>query len=294
MRVGLIGVGAMGSGFARNLLDAGYDVVGCDRQPQRLDALVARGGTAAATPAEASRGATWVVTSLPGPDDVRAVVLGPGGIVEGAAPGTTIVDTSTSLPEHSRRLAAALDERDLGFVDASISGTGATVMTKDIVMLVGGSDTEVARCDELFRAICRRYHHLGPTGSGALAKLVVNVAVVGNRLALAEALTFGISAGMDAGAVLEVLKDGSSYSRAMDLKGEKMIRRDYEPESTLGASVKGASTLLDHGREIGAPMFLTGLYAQIAQVAVRLGYESADPASVIEALRHMGREDQGA
>jgi 3-hydroxyisobutyrate dehydrogenase-like beta-hydroxyacid dehydrogenase len=120
-----------------------------------------------------------------------------------------------------------------------------------------------------------------------LGKLVINVAVVGNRLALAEALTFGTTAGMDPEAVLAILKDGSSYSRAMDLKGEKMVQREYTPESTLAASLHGSELLLAEGRRVGAPMFLVSLYGQIAQIGVGMGYGPADPASVIEALRNL-------
>lgn len=290
-RVGVVGIGAMGRGYARNLLAAGFDVVGYDRDPQRTQAFASAGGRAAGSAAEAAEGATWVVTALPKHDDVREATLGDGGIAEGADPGLLLVDTSTSLPAQSKGLAAEAAARGIRFVDASVSGTGTTVLTKDVVVLAGGAADDFAACRELFEAICRRAYHLGPSGAGAMAKLMVNVAVVGNRLALAEALTFASAAGMDPEAALAVLKDGSSYSRAMDLKGEKMIRRDYEPESTLDASLHGSTLLLEQGREVGAPMFLTSLYAQVAQLGVALGHGAKDPASLIEALLHMTGAD---
>lgn len=285
--VGIVGIGAMGRGFAKNLLEAGFRVQGFDLDPVRLAELEERGGHVVQNPAEAAHGASWVLTSLPDHETVREVLFGVGGIVDGAEPGTIVVDTSTSLPQQSQALAGALDEHGIRFVDASVSGTGATVLHKDVVVLAGGDAGDVAACRTLFDGFCRQAYHLGPVGSGALGKLVINVAVVGNRLALAEALTFGTQAGVDPEVMLQILKDGPSYSRAMDLKGEKMIRGDYRPESTLFASWHGCELLLEQGRGVGAPMFLTSLYAQVAQIAVGLGYGDADPAALIEALRHV-------
>jgi 3-hydroxyisobutyrate dehydrogenase-like beta-hydroxyacid dehydrogenase len=282
--VGLVGVGAMGRGFGKNLLAAGYAVRGFDLDPRRLDELAAWGGVGVGSPSEAAAGAGWVITSLPTHEAVLDVALGARGIVEGAAEGMILIDTSTSLPEQSRSLGAELAARGIRFVDASVSGTGATVMSRDVVVLAGGDPDTVSACRSLFEGFSRQAYHLGPVGSGALAKLVINVAVVGNRLALAEALTFGIAAGMDPDAVLAILKDGPSYSRAMDLKGEKMIRGDYRPDSTLAASLHGCHLLLQQAQRAGAPLFLASLYTQIAQLGVNLGYADQDPASVIEPL----------
>lgn len=287
MRVGIVGIGAMGRGFATNLLGAGFIVQGYDRDSHRLNEFERAGGQPKASPAAATRDADWVLTSLPKHEVVRDAVFGPAGIVEGAKAGLILIDTSTSLPEQAKALGADLAKHNVRFLDASVSGTGATVMSKDVVLLVGGDRADFDACAALFGGFSRRAHHLGPVGSGALGKLVVNVAVVGNRLALAEALTLGMAAGMDPATVLDILKDGSSYSRAMDLKGEKMIRKDYQPESTLGASLHGCSLLLEQARCVGAPMFLTSLYSQIAQVGVNQGYGEADPASVIEVLLKM-------
>jgi 3-hydroxyisobutyrate dehydrogenase-like beta-hydroxyacid dehydrogenase len=282
--VGLVGVGALGSGFAWNLIRAGLIVRGFDLDPQRLDRLVAWGGQATGSPAQAAAGARWVVTSLPEPADVRSVTLGPDGTLAGAAPGAVLVDTTTSSPDASRVLAEEVGECGHGFVDASVSGTGAGAMSGDIVLLVGGAAADADACRPLFDAIARRAYHLGPVGAGALAKLAVNVAVVGNRLALAEALSFGRAAGMDPGTLLSVLKDGPAYSRAMEMRGQKMVSRDYQPDSTLAASLRSAGVLLQEGQKVGAPLFLASLYLQIAQVAATRGFADSDAAAVIEGL----------
>lgn len=289
--VALIGLGAMGRGYARHLLDAGFTVQGCDIDPTRLAEFVAWGGVATDSPADAAKGARWVLTSLPKHEHVVEVLFGPRGVRLGSHPGQLVIDTSTSLPAQSRALAAGLADAGVRFLDASVSGTGATVMEKDLVVLVGGEGGDYRDALPLFETFSRRSYHLGPVGSGALGKLIINVVVVGNRLALAEGLNFGLASGMDGEVLLQILKDGSTYSRAMDLKGDKMIRGDYRPDSTLAQSLAGTTLLLAQAQELGVPLFLTALYSQVAQAGVNLGFGPADPAALIEALKALSRQD---
>lgn len=286
--VGLIGVGAMGRGFAKNLVEAGFTVRGFDLRPESLEELNRVGGEPVDSPVEAVQGARWILTSLPKAKDVREVLLGTGGVSTAANPGTIVIDTSTSLPQEAIGLAQALQGHQLNFVDASISGTGTTVLSKDITVLAGGSDQDFHAASPVFNAIAQRTYHLGPVGTGALAKLLVNVVVVGNRLALAESLALGIKAGMDPELLLQILKDGASYSRAMDLKGEKMIKGDYRPESTLSQSLAGTQLLLAEAQRVGSPLFGVAVYSQVVQAAVAQGLGELDPAALLEALLTMG------
>lgn len=286
--VGLVGIGAMGLGIAKNLCEAGFSVRGYDLEPARRDLLLQVGGHVAGSPADAARGAAWLVLSLPGHEDVVDVLYGSAGALSATAAGAVIIDTSTSLPEHSVKLGDRLSEAGVGFVDASLSGTGATIMHKDVVVLAGGSDEDYARSAPVFEGFARAAYHLGPVGSGALGKLLVNVVVVGNRLALAESLALGMRAGMDPQALLSILKDGPAYSRAMDLKGAKMIDGDFTPESTLEQSLHGCELLLAEGRRVGSPLFGVATYSQVAQAAVGMGLGRLDPAALIEALLVMG------
>ena len=289
--VAVIGLGAMGRGFARHLLDAGFTVRGCDLDPARLAQFVAWGGVASESPADAATGAGTVLTSLPKHEHVVDVLFGPDGVQQGSHPGQLVIDTSTSLPQQSRALADRLAAAHVRFLDASVSGTGATVMEKDVVVLVGGDSRDYLEATRLFEAFSRRSYHLGPVGSGALGKLIINVVVVGNRLALAEGLNFGLASGMDGATLLQILKDGPTYSRAMDLKGGKMVTGDYRPDSTLAQSLAGTTLLLAQAQELGVPLFLTALYSQVAQAGVNLGFGPADPAALIEALKALSRRD---
>lgn len=290
--VGLLGIGAMGRGIAKNLVSAGFTVRGYDPRTEALKELESFGGVTVASPTEAARGSQWVITCLPGHEQVLEALFGATGAVEGAAPDTLFIDTSTSLPQESAYLDERLVRENLRFVDASLSGTGATVLTKDVAVLAGGSQENVEACRPVFDGFARTTYHLGPAGSGALAKLLTNVVVVGNRLALAEALALGTKAGMDSAGLLQLLKDGPAYSRAMDLKGEKMIRGDYRPESTLTQSLHGTELLLAEGRRVGTPLFGVAAYSQVAQSAVAMGFGDLDPASLLEALLLMSGIDR--
>ena len=286
--VGLIGIGAMGRGFAKNLALGGFTVQGFDLRTSALDELRSFGGLPVASPAEAARGASWLVTSLPDHEHVVDALFGAEAAVSGMAPGTLVIDTSTSLPEESVWLGEQLTAEGLKFVDASVSGTGATVLEKDVVVLAGGSEEDYLASLPVFDAFARKSYHLGPVGSGALGKLLINVVVVGNRLALAESLALGIKAGVDPQALLQILKDGPAYSKAMDLKGEKMISGDYRPESTLAQSLHGTELLLAESRRVGSPLFGVAIYSQVAQAAVSMGLGDLDPAALLEALMIMG------
>lgn len=290
--VGLIGVGAMGRGIARNLVSAGFTVNGYDPSPESADALIANGGSAVGSPAQAAQGATWIITCLPDHSIVLEALFGVDGAARGAAPGTLFIDTTTSSPLESEYLSERLVGNDLRFVDASLSGTGTTVLVKDVAVLVGGPSENVEACRPVLEGFARAVYHLGPVGSGALAKLLTNVVVVGNRLALAEALALGTKAGMDASALLALLKDGPAYSRAMDLKGEKMVTGNYRPESTLAQSLHGTELLLAEAKRVGSPLFGVATYSQVAQAAVAMGFGDLDPAVLLEALLLMSGVDR--
>jgi len=286
-RVGMVGLGLMGQAFAANLLGAGFSVRGFDIDPRRMGELADRGGEPAGSPAEAARGARWVLTSLPTIEIVREAALGPGGIAEGASPGLLLADATTSRPADSERLASELAARGVRFLDAAVSGTSAMAWEKDLIVVAGGRAEDFEACRPLFAGFARAAYHMGPAGSGALAKLIINLVLLSNRLALAEGLTLGMKAGMDLGALLTVLKEGAAGSKVMDQKGEKMIRGEYSPQSRLTTSYKDSGLMLEEGERLGSPMLLTGLYHQVARIGIETGLADLDPAALVEVLREM-------
>lgn len=291
-RVGVVGMGLMGSAFTHHLLKSGLEVRGYDIDEQRGRQLHERGGAPVESPAATAHGARWVLTSLPNSDIVREVVLGPKGIAEGARPGLIIADASTSRPEDSERLGAELARRGIGFLDAAVSGTSAMAWKKDLIVIAGGTPEHFEACKPLFAGFARAAYRMGPVGAGALTKLVINLVLFGNRLALAEGLVLGMKAGMEGEALLRVLQDGACSSKTMIDKGPKMLHADFSPEGQVKTSLKDARLALEQGQRYGAPMLVATLWAQLQQAAYQHGLADQDSSSFIEVLRMLGGMDK--
>lgn len=285
--IGFIGLGLMGSALTKNLMAAGFAVRGYDINSDRMREFAACGGTPAGSPAEAARGADVVMTSLMTAEIVAEVVKGQQGALEAMCPGTILVDTSTVHPDASAALAAELATQGIPVLDAALSGTSGQAQRRDLVVLVGGERPSFERCLPIFKAIGRSVQHLGPNGAGARAKLVVNMVLGLNRLALAEGLTFGLKQGLDGRTLLEVLKDGAAYSRVMDLKGERMLEGRFEPEGKLAQHLKDVGLMLDLGQAHGVPLLLSAVHRQVLVAGVAEGRGEQDNACVIAMLREL-------
>ncbi len=285
--VGVVGMGLMGQAFTHHLLQSGFKVQGFDIDEKRGRELHERGGTPVDSPAAAARGARWVLTSLPNSDIVRDVTLGANGIAQGAAPGLIMADASTSRPEDSEKLGAELAQRGIRFLDACVSGTSAMAWKKDLIVIAGGTAEDFGACKPLFDGFARAAYHMGAVGSGAMAKLVINLVLFGNRLALAEGMVLGMKAGMESENLLRVLQDAACSSKTMIDKGPKMLHADFSPEGHVRTSLKDARLALEQGARVGAPMLVTSLWTQLQQAAYQQGQADLDSSSFIEVLRGM-------
>ncbi len=283
--IGFIGLGLMGSALTKNLMAEGFAVQGFDINPDRLREFAARGGTPADSPAGAARGADVVMTSLMTAEIVREVATGPRGALETMRPGTILIDTSTIHPGASAALAADLRARGFTMLDATLSGTSTQAQRRDLVVLVGGDRAAFDRCMSIFKAVGRSIYHLGPNGAGARTKLVVNLVLGLNRLALAEGLTLGLKQGLDGAKLLEVLKDSAAYSKVMDLKGERMLEGRFEPEGKLSQHLKDVGLMLEVGHALGVPLLLTAVHRQVLLAGVAEGRGEQDNACLIAVLR---------
>ena len=284
-KAGVVGLGRMGLAMSANLIQSGFTVRGFDAHGDQMKKLEEGGGTPASSPADAARSARFVVCSLPHSGIVREACLGESGLAGGAGKGTLVIDTTTARPEDSAEIAGALEMRGIGFLDASLSGTSKMAWSRDLVAMVGGRAEDFERAQPVLNAIARKSYHLGPGGAGARTKLIVNLVLGINRLALAEGLVLGMKAGMNLDTLLAVLKDGAAYSKAMDQKGEKMIRADYRPEARIRQHTKDVRLMLEQGRRYNAPMWLTALMKQFLQAAGSSGLSEAESSAVIEVCR---------
>ena len=286
-RIGIVGVGLMGSAFSHHLIESGFEVRGFDLDEKRMRELHERGGHPVQSPAAAAEGARWMLTSLPNSDIVREVVLGKNGIAEGARQGLILADATTARPQDSQALAAELATRGIRFLDAAVSGTSAMAWKKDLIVIAGGTAEDFEACKPLFAGFSRAAYRMGDVGAGAMTKLIINLVLFGNRLALAEGLVLGMKSGMDCESLLAVLQDGACSSKTMIDKGPKMLKGDYTPEGQVKISLKDGRLALEQGSRVGAPMLVASLWTQLQQAAYQQGLADNDSVAFIEILRLM-------
>lgn len=286
--IGFVGLGNMGGAISANLLKSGYLVVGCDLSRKKFRALEALGGRTAATPEEAAARSNVFMLSVPGDEDAEKVLLGPKGAVGGLRRGGVVVDFSTLLPSTSRRMAEELKKAGIFYLDTPISGNRAITRERGGTLMAGGDERAYRRVLPILRKVTRRQFYLGGSGKGALGKLVMNTVSELNRTALAEGLAFGMAGGIDGKVLLEFLASGSAYSKQIDHKGMRMIKRDFkDPEGSIEMCVKDAEHMLETARELGSPLPLTALRCQLYQAVVRMGHAPDDPASIFALYQYM-------
>ncbi len=280
MTIGLIGTGLLGSAMASRWLAHGMSVIGYDRDPAALASAAQQGLHPASSASEVARQATVIVLSLPH-SGISATVL--DEIESGLAAGALIIDTTTGSPQEMAAFAARLAAHDLQYVDATIGGNSTQARAGDVIALAGGNAQAFAAALPVLTPVARRVFHLGPAGAGARMKLVMNLALGLNRAVLAEALHFASAAGVDAAQALEVLKEGPAYSRAMDIKGQRMLHREYTPEARLSQHLKDVRLILEEGARQGAELPLSQAHRALLERAESLGFGAADNSAVFEA-----------
>ncbi|MEU7000028.1 NAD(P)-dependent oxidoreductase [Nonomuraea sp. NPDC046570] len=265
MRVGWIGTGLMGEPMARRLLAAGHRLAVYNRTPSRTRKLVAAGAGAAGSVAEAVAGNEVVVTMVALPADVEQVFLGPGGVLAHAAPGSVVVDCSTSSPELARRLAEQGAERDVAVLDAPVSGGPAGAEAGTLSIMAGGDAEAYARVRPLLAAVAATVVHHGPPGSGQLAKLVNQTLVAGATLAVCEAYALAHRVGLDPELVRESTRVGVAGSPLFDFLWTRLAAGDLEPGFKLDHFIKDLALVREAAGE--SPLPGVGLVTELAERA---------------------------
>jgi 3-hydroxyisobutyrate dehydrogenase-like beta-hydroxyacid dehydrogenase len=285
--IGLVGIGLVGTALAENLLAAGFDVVGYARRASSRASLERLGGRAAASLADVPRAAGRVILSLPDSDVVDEVVFGSHGLARSDTPPRLIMDTTTGEPERTEAMARTLAACGTQWVDAPISGSSQQIRQRQGVVLVGGAPAGYDACRDLLRAIAEQHYYLGPAGAGSRAKLASNLVLGLNRLVLAEGLVFAERVGLDLAAFLDMLKTTPAYSRAMDVKGAKMLRGDFAPQSKIAQHHKDLRIILEYAARAHQALPLTQLHKEILELAMDAGEGELDTSAVVQVLRRL-------
>ena len=288
-KIGLIGIGLVGTAIAERLLAGDFDVVGFDIDSARCMHLEELGGKALTSPAKVAQEVGRVVLSLPETDIVRQVVEGPAGILEAKTPPKYIIDTTTGDPEETAALAQRLAEREIHLLDSTISGSSRQVRNKEAVFMVGGNKAAFETCMDIFQTITEKVFYLGASGSGSKAKLAGNLILGLNRLALAEGLVFAGKLGLELETFLELLKVTPAYSAVMDTKGKKMLNDDFTAESRIRQHRKDVSLILKYAEMAGQELPLSRAHLDVLKKAIEAGDGELDNAAIIREIRRRNR-----
>jgi len=287
-KVGVVGVGLLGSACVQRLIGSGFEVTACDVDSAKRAAAAKLGAKPAAMVAETARTCATLVVAVFNTDQVEDVVLGEGGIAEaigGTGEPRTVICMSTCDPDHLAAVAARSEGRGVRLLEVPLSGTSRQVAQGDGVGLVGGDRAVMERAAPVLDAICPRRYYIGAVGNGSRAKLAVNLILGLNRAAMAEGLAFAARLGLDPVAFLEVAKGSAAYSQVMEVKGAMMARREFtQPQSRVDQSLKDFRLMLAQARAAGQALPFAALYAELLEDCMRQGEGEWDNAAIIEAI----------
>jgi 3-hydroxyisobutyrate dehydrogenase-like beta-hydroxyacid dehydrogenase len=286
-RIGIIGVGLLGSAVASRLLDGSFEVTGYDTHREQVKALQAKGLKAASILAEAAADADAVFTILPSLESVETTMIGTGGLIEIAPPNCTLVQMSTISPELTRRLGAVAAAKGLGFLDAPMSGTSAMVGRGDCAIFVAGDRARADACRPIFDAIAKKTVYVGDVGMASLAKLATNLLVGLNTAALAEAFVLAAKGGLAPAALLELLKDSAADSKMLEVRGPLMADHRFDPQMKIDLFLKDFKLMLEEGLRLGVPLPLTSITQQLATATAAAGRGEEDLAAIVTTLEKL-------
>lgn len=278
-RVGIVGLGLVGSALAERLLAGDWKVSGYDLQASQNAVLEELGGESLTSAIEVARSCDTILLSLPTSDIAAAVV----DEIKPHLAGTIVLDTTTGQPDAMAKMGQHLAKIGCDYLDATIAGSSSQVRSGDCVVMLGGDDAAVSRSADLLAGFSKQWFHLGSWGSGARMKLVVNLVLGLNRAVLAEGLSFAKSIGVDQRRALEVLTAGPAFSRVMETKGEKMLTGDFQPQARLAQHHKDLKLILEEAARAGVNLPLSSLHDELLARLIAEGDGDLDNSAIIKA-----------
>lgn len=283
-RITYLGLGTMGLGMVKNLLSAGHDVTVWNRSANRVDEAVAAGATSAPTIADAVKGADFVMYCLSDDTAVREVVLAEGGLASEVSSTSIVVDLSTISPEVSAEARTAFEARDIRFLDAPVFGSKGEAAEGGLWIVVGGDEDTFTKSLPVLEPISETVHHMGPGGSGVRMKLVGNLVVASQLLALGESLTLANKAGLDLSKVLDVLKVTDFRSPIFDGVGPSVLANDYSPSFALRLMQKDSKLIQSFAKSLAVPVPSVDAAAGYIDAAVEAGWAEENASALIKAV----------
>lgn len=280
-RIGFIGLGIMGRPMARNLIKAGYRLAVCDVNPAPVRELVELGAVAKASPGEVAAECSVVITMLPDSPQVKAVVLGAGGVLSAIRPGSLIIDMSSISPLAIVEVAREAEKKGVRVMDAPVSGGEPGAIAGTLSIMVGATEADFAEARDLLGCLGKSVVHTGAVGSGNTTKLANQIMVALNIAAVSEALVLATKAGVAPEVVFEAVRGGLAGSAVLNAKAPLMLDRRFEPGFKIDLHRKDLKNALETAREVGVPLPLTALVAQILDALAVEGQGQHDHGALV-------------
>jgi len=285
-KLGFIGLGIMGAPMAGHLRAAGHELFVNTRSsvPQ---ALLDAGAVACKTPAEVAQKADVIFTMVPDTPDVAKVLFGEGGIASALGKGKTVVDMSSISPIETQEFAKKVEATGADWLDAPVSGGEVGAKAASLTIMVGGKDEVFARVQPLFALMGKNITHVGPAGAGQVTKVANQIIVALNIAAVGEALVFASKAGADPARVRQALMGGFAASRVLEVHGERMIKRTFNPGFRIKLHQKDLNLALQVAKALGVSLPNTAMTAQLMQAVAANGGEQLDHSALVQGLELM-------
>lgn len=293
-KVGFIGLGIMGKPMAKNLIEAGHELVVYNRTREKAGELEGSGAAVAASPKEVAERSDVVITMLPDSPQVEEVLAGEDGVFEGIREGALVVDMSTISPVVTEELAAKAKERGASMLDAPVSGGDVGAIEGTLSIMVGGSEEDFERAGPLFEVMGGTVTHVGPSGAGQVVKAANQIVVALTIEAVSEALVLGSKAGVEPEKILAVLGGGLAGNKVMEAKREKMLTHSFDPGFRIELHHKDLGIALAAGREYGVTLPVTAVVDQMLQDLKMRGRGDRDHSALLTLIEEASGHEIGS
>ena len=286
-QIGFVGLGIMGKPMARNLMQAGYALTVYDIVGEPVEELATEGATPAASSAEVAATTDKIITMLPDSADSERAILGPNGVLEGAKPGSIVIDMSSISPIVSQKIAAECARQGVAMLDAPVSGGEPGAINGTLAIMVGGRQEIFDQCVDLLRVMGGNVALTGEVGAGNTTKLANQIIVALNITALSEALVLAQKAGVDPEKVFQAIRGGLAGSAVMEAKAPMMLDRNFQAGFRIRLHQKDLRNVLQAAQELNVPLPATALVQQMLGALVNAGESEADHSAILHFVENL-------
>ena len=289
MKVGFIGLGIMGKPMAKNILKAGFDLVVTNRSKASVEELVVLGASSASSAKEVAQQVDVVITMLPNSPQVKEVILGEDGVIDGIKEGAVVIDMSSIAPLASQEISAQLAKKGVELLDAPVSGGEPKAIEGTLSVMIGGKKEAFDKFYELLMSMASSVVYTGKVGAGNTTKLANQIIVALNIAGMCEALVLATKAGVEPELVYEAIRGGLAGSAVLDAKAPLVMHRKFDPGFKINLHIKDLQNALDTAHEIGAPVHLTAAIMEIMQAMKAQGEDNLDHCGLIRYYERLAK-----